>query len=1025
MGKIRGTHSSPGIYTQMNDLQYAANTLGITTLGLVGETIKGPAFEPIMIHDAKEFVDVFGDTSAELFKDSKYPKYELPYIAKSYLKASDQLYVCRVLGFSGYNAGAAFVISVLDKDNKAHVVAVLRSRGNYKKYANLGDVCNPISKYDTLDFDCDTVELAPYVSWSIIRECKDSGETTSATTATTEDIVVSPINFGQFTIVCKKDGEEVGRYPVSLNPGAKDYVYKVLGSAPDNGSAAVFVEELYDTMLQQGAVAGNFTKIKSTVDKFNELGINAVTDPVRDFVTIPAANLKRANVAQTFVYAEAFEDKDAEDGAYVYHKMQNGVILAATSNMQEGHIYRVKKYVSSDNVKSYVYVPVMMDSGDTTVEATVGKVQSSGTTDIVNAVYNLNYDAFVALNDTNKVMFVSDMSDYHEAYRCASTPWIVSEIKGTDATRAMVKKLFRFHTITDGNYANQQVKVSIANIKPDDGTFDVYVRDFYDSDANPVILESYKNLTMVPTNPKYIGLQIGTLDGAYESQSKYVMVEIIENDETAQCIPAGFLGYPVRDYGSELLAPTFEYNLYYDDNIKEKRQYFGLSDLTGIDVDMLNYKGKNAYTDNYAVGYTDPFHLDSTLSKEILKSLNITVMVDDDTTTEDLNWNAVSVNNVVDGEDKAPVIGSEEEMEGTIYEDVKLRKFTVCFYGGFDGWDIYRKSRTNTNEFKANKYKGTIINGHGATFSRMNKPEIYSLSGNCITSDYYAYLAGINQFENPERYIINLFATPGIDYVNNELLVKDAIDMVEERLDTLYITTTPDKPWGAGDAADEMYSSADAAANLEDVGISTYYAATYYPWVKYFDKNNNIYINLPVTKDVLRNMADVDVKRFPWIAPAGMERGNIECAKMHFYAKLEDRDNLYDGRINPLMSYPEGVRVWGNKTMYECLETDPMNRINAVRLMLYMRKLIIESSRGLLFEPNDGTLKEEFDSILRPILRQIKADRGITDFILKISQTPEQMDMHELSCALSVKPTPDLEYIEIEFNVTPQGVEFL
>ena len=151
MGKIRGTHSSPGIYTQITDLSYAANTLGITTLGLVGETIKGPAFEPIMISNYSDFLNVFGGTSAEKFKDTQYPKYELPYIAKSYLKASEQLYVCRVLGLSGYNAGPAFVITAENKSGDTkHVVAVLRSRGSYKKFANIGDKCNPISKYDML-----------------------------------------------------------------------------------------------------------------------------------------------------------------------------------------------------------------------------------------------------------------------------------------------------------------------------------------------------------------------------------------------------------------------------------------------------------------------------------------------------------------------------------------------------------------------------------------------------------------------------------------------------------------------------------------------------------------------------------------------------------------------------------------------------------------------------------------------------------------------------------------------------------
>ena len=399
--------------------------------------------------------------------------------------------------------------------------------------------------------------------------------------------------------------------------------------------------------------------------------------------------------------------------------------------------------------------------------------------------------------------------------------------------------------------------------------------------------------------------------------------------------------------------------------------------------------------------------------------------IDGDETTKDLEWDAVSPNNVIVGEDKAPIIGSELEMEGTIYENLKLRKFTVYPYGGFDGWDIYRRARTNTDEFKANKYRGTITNGHGETFSKINNTDGLSLTGNCITSDYYAYLAGINQYSDPEAFRINLFATPGIDYINNALLSEDAVDVVENRMDCFYIMTTPDKPWGVKDEdIDEMFTSTDVASNLEDTNINTYYAATYYPWVKYLDRENNVYLNLPATKDVVRNLANTDSKRFPWVAPAGLERGTVKCTRLHFPSKLEDRDNVYDNRINPLMKYPEGVKVWGNKTMYISEETNPMNRINAVRLVLYMRRLIIESTLGLIFEPEDATLKQEFESIVRPILSQIKADRGITDYRLTTSQTPEQMDMHELSGHIWIKPTPALEAIELNFIVTPQGVEF-
>lgn len=1011
MGKIRGTHSSPGIYTKITDLSYSSKTFGLTSLGLVGETEKGPAFEPMEVHDWAEFQARFGGTNPEQFKDSQYPKYELPYIAKSYLAASDKLHVCRVLGLSGYNAGPAFVITAEDESgsNKT-VIAVLRARGKYRKYANVGDECDPVSKYDYLEFACDDIKLEKYTSPSVIYNPCSSSTTASGGTL---DLSIDALNYGRFTIVCYKGGDSenniVGRYAVSLNPGAKDYIYNVLGGSPADGEKAVFVEELYDILLEQGILTGKFSKISDVPTTISEVELNVVAEPVLDFISLPEGNLKRKNLGQTFLFSKERVDNEVK---YEYHKVDaSGRTTEEATAMTEGHIYKVSTLITKEGIKKYVYVAVL-DGDD---EAAISELSENN----VSTVYNLGYDTFCILDASGKTAFLNDINDYHEGFRCATTPWIVSELKG-DASKAEVKKLFRFHTISDGSNANEEVKISIANIRPDDGTFDVLIRDYNDSDANPTVLESYKNLSMVPGTSNYIGLKIGTLDGKYELKSNYVMVEIIENEMTKACVPAGFLGYPVRQF-TGIEAPKFEYNLYYDEDIKDKRQYFGLSDLKGVDIDILRYKGKNAYTEEYDNGYTRGFHLDSTLNSEVSSALGLTVTVDGEVEVE---WDAVSPNNVT-SEMKAPIIASEQEMEGTIYENVNLRKFTVYPYGGFDGWDIYRGSRTNTDEFKANKYKGTIVNGYGKTFSKINNAEGLALTGNCITSDYYAYLSGINQFADPERVEINLFATPGIDYINNALLSEDAFDMIENRLDSIYVVTTPDKPWGAKDESiSDAYTSSEAASNLEDTNVNSYYGTTFYPWVKFFDKEHNVYINLPATKDALRDMADVDNKKYPWTASAGLERGKVECVKLHVPAKLEDRDNVYDNRINPLMSFPEGVRIWGNKTLYICDETNPMNRLNTVRLVLYLRKILVAATLGLIFSENDDTTREEFEGIVKDILTQVKSDRGITDFRLDISQTKEQMDMHEMSGKLWVKPTPVLEYIELDFVVTPQGIEF-
>ena len=104
---------SPGVYTSEKDLTFVAQSVGVTTLGLVGEALKGPAFEPIFIQSYDDFVTRFGGTSPTTYVDSQIPKYELGYIAKSYLSQSNQLFVTRVLGLSGYDAGPSWSVMTI------------------------------------------------------------------------------------------------------------------------------------------------------------------------------------------------------------------------------------------------------------------------------------------------------------------------------------------------------------------------------------------------------------------------------------------------------------------------------------------------------------------------------------------------------------------------------------------------------------------------------------------------------------------------------------------------------------------------------------------------------------------------------------------------------------------------------------------------------------------------------------------------------------------------------------------------
>ena len=841
----RGSHVSPGIYTEERDVTYSVKSLGITSVALVGETLYGPAFQNIEIEKWGDYVDYFGGTSTEKFKGNRMPKYGLPYIAKSYLEESKRLNVVRVLGLSGYNAGPAWPIII----NK-QVAVVLRSKMAYNE-SNTDDICGTSTvKAQALVENVTVTKYEDNIQNSICPGDTPKGDTPKGDTLN--------VDTPKFTIKATiKDKGDI-EYNVTLNPSDSNYIYKVLGDNPESDNAYLYIEAVYEK------------------------------------------NIKK-------------------------------------------------------------------EEGNTP----------------------FNYSCFKCDNN--------EYSNFYSSYRYAQTPWIVSNVVNGE-----MRKLFKFITISDGTNANYQVKVSIQNIKPSEGVFDVVVRDFNDSDSNPIILEKFSKCNLIPGDANYIAYKIGDLDGGYEVKSKYIIVAMAdEYTDYSNAIPAGFIGYPMPKYSSGETDYTYDldYNTEYDPSIKSKRQYFGASN---IDIDVFSYKGVNWYNalnmDADSEKLTSGFHMDSTVSAGTIDN-------------EIYKFKSVSDKKVTNHLYVPRFVANEDIMNETIYEDTELRKFTICFYGGFDGWDINRKERTNTDAYKATKYKSDDI------FKVIDSSLGLNLPSTAITSDYYAYLAGCRVFANPQDIDINILATPGINWYDHNLLTEEIIDMIEDKDygrggDALYVMESPN----SGDAK-------TVADNFKETGINSSYACTYFPWVMYYDKLNKKYLDLPVTKDVVRNMAHTDNTAYPWFAPAGMQRGNVECIKAKFKTTLADEDALYEVGINPIKSYAQdGVKIWGNKTVYNI--ESPLNRINVRRLQIRVKKLIMEASKHLIFEQYDETLETQFKGLVEPILADIKANRGIIDYRIIVESTPEARDQHILPAKILIKPTQSLEYISISFVVYPNSVDF-
>lgn len=1060
INNVRGVHVSPGIYTKETDLTYAAKSLGITTLGLVGETFKGPAFQVFGIENWRQFTTYFGGTNPEKFRGSQYMKYELPYIAKSYLQQSNQLQVVRVLGLSGVNAGPAWIITAKSNDEKYNnmVVAVLRSRGEHKKASFVrskgGSDCEDVYEYDKIQYYAKDVKLENSKTLVLNSECDPKYDLNNGSFS------VDVTNYGTFTIVVRCYDNSEKKYSVTLNKNDKNYIYNVIGGDPEVGDAEIYVEELYDVALQQLIERDIIKEINSKTVFYPATRIIPKHAPVDSILTEDESTLQRRDVGKRFLCSKTLSVNDKNGSQLKIHTSPDKGKSWREGLCTAGHIYTVVAHTDTDGSRKYYYgeyepsgnyqtecLDIKSEVNDDGVFTDVVEVLDEGMYYIIAEFKGKGEDKY-----ENITPITLDMNNYKEQYRCASTPWIVSEIKGS-AEHVELTKLFRFHTISDGDNSNTEVKVSIQNIDPENGTFDVIVRSFYDTDSSPSVLERYTQCDLIPGSSNYIALKIGSYDEQYEAVSNYITVEVNETDKTKVSIPAGFLGYPIRNYsgtyklasiptddadkyygdehqnlnGLTIKQPYFQYNTSVDDEIRINRQYFGVSDITGIDEDILKYKGVEAYN-NQPEGLSPCFHLDSRIingepdedGKVTEGNITQTVTVDGET---GYTWVTVNKNNTTSFGIE-PRIGDETVMLNTIYEDKRYRKFTVAFYGGWDGWDYYRTSRSNTDDFRYQTYRDTINSvGESTHFSVIKDPEKYNfdVADKCLNSDYYAYLYGARLFSNPKEVDINVLATPGIDYVNNPTLVGEVIDMVEnERADSVYVVTTPDKPFGAGDTESEMYTPQDAVWNLDDADIDSNYTCTYYPNVKYFDSDNNVYVFLPPTKDVVRNFAYTDNVAFPWYASAGWNRGSIAGVKPKKMLKLDDQDTLYNGRINFINTFAQdGMRIWGDKNLQ--VRESQMNRISKRRLLLRIRKLCSIACIGLIFDPNDNTTKQSFESAITPVLDNIMSNRGITDWRMEIDDSVEAREQLRLPAKIYIKPTPTLEYIELEFVITPQG----
>ena len=1051
---------SPGVYTSETDLSFVAQSVGVTTLGIVGETIKGPAFEPIFITNYDEFQAYFGGTEPVKFVNTQIPKYEAAYIAKSYLQQSNQLFVTRVLGLSGYDAGPSWTISVTANVDPLTIGFSPSSAGTVFTATFTGS-----NSANTITLNTSTLPVTMQDSYTSQYRLSDGSVSTLETDFNyyISNITDTSGASGNTCVIYGSIPAEdwyslVNAYPNVNNvydvPGSGDIEYNDLSSGSndpwyyanfDNYSADNYSGYSFDYIVSSvvsGAGDSYSGSISGTIYTFSGTAYSEYNNMV--VATLRSRGISEyTNSADSQNHGPIYETTGLTmvcDGSYsgVSTDPYGTFLLSGVTNDNNTFQFETSLLASSSKYITKVFGVDNFGKSRFTVPVFVEESYQSS----LNIAYQKGYIkglncSLIDLPDARSENNTSIAYNL-ERYQSPETPFLVSELRGNK-----VYNLFKFISISDGDSANMEAKVSIANLSFGNMSFDVLVRNFYDTDANPVVIEKFTNCNMDPGSNNFIGVKIGTSNGEYALISKYIMVELADG-APIDAIPCGFRGYTQREYEniSTYPSPYIQYKTKYfypgetitnppfggAANTTEsagdivRRSYLGFSTQYGVDESFLTYKGKQTPASwiSNPTQAAEPwnvqskgFHMDSGATVvTIANTFQTSGQTAFECGTADFRF--------------------DPESQENPYYFIYSRKYTVCFAGGFDGWDIYREHRTNTDNFQlgssgylAGAYPSSRYpnaTGEGL-FKRIVVENNTQDFGN---TDYYAYLLGILSFANPESTNINIFATASIDYVNNSNLCEEAIDMIQySRADSVYIVTTPDYNMFVPEASsqyDVIYSQ-EAVDNLNNTGIDSNYTATYYPWILTRDTVNNTQIYLPATGEVCRNLALTDNIAFPWFASAGYTRGLVNSIKARQKLTQENRDTLYQGRINPIATFSDvGTVIWGNKTLQ--VADSALNRLNVRRLLLQARKLISAVAVRLLFEQNDQIVRQQFLDSVNPILDSIRRDRGLYDFRVTVSSTPEDLDANRLVGKIYLKPTKALEFIDIEFFITPTGASF-
>lgn len=331
--------------------------------------------------------------------------------------------------------------------------------------------------------------------------------------------------------------------------------------------------------------------------------------------------------------------------------------------------------------------------------------------------------------------------------------------------------------------------------------------------------------------------------------------------------------------------------------------------------------------------------------------------------------------------------------------------------------------------FIAQHFSGTNDGSLIAVNPRFVKPieGTYKLSGGINgTQDSGALIGSVTDKTgiyslDDDTLNIGIGIVPG----NNDQTVQNTLINLAESTQNFIAVVSP--PEGLNNVQQAIDWS-NGQSEERTAAISSNYTAIYWPWVQTYDTFSAKDRYYDPSIYAVRQMAYTDEVGDSWFAPAGTIRGRLtKPTNVEVSVNQGDRDSMYSGGnvVNPIVNFPQdGIMIFGQRTAQRT--PTALDRVNVRRLMIYIRKVLLASTRRFVFEPNDSTTWEKITNVVNPLLDDILRRRGLVDFKVvcdETTNTPVRVDRNELWCKVLLKPTKTAEVIVFELNLTNQSAQ--